>query len=446
MATALEVLEGREARQAAQLGLLRAHGLPVVSFTAVSPGPDKDDRIARDAFEAASRAVDAELERRGWGVRERREAAGPGGPEFLLAVGAEPHALKGALVALEERAPLGRLWDLDVVCGPTPAGLPQILGRRELGLAPRRCLVCADEAAACARSGRHALPVVLVARRALAAGLDPRDAGPATARAVAALVEEARLTPKPGLVDAATPGAHDDMDLPLLERSAEALRDWFAACWLLGALEPGAVEPLVTLGIAGEEWMNRVTGGVNTHRGALFGIGLLMAALGAGEASGTAPTASGICARVARLAEPLLEGWLGAGSRAPSHGAGALATLGLTGARGEAASGFATVQRVALPAYRVRLAATGDRDDALRWTLLALIAENADTNLVARGGSAGLAHARAWARGVLASAPDPETLVGALARADADFTARRLSPGGSADLLAITVLLERMAP
>lgn len=473
MASAAQILARREERQGEQVALL-ATGLPVVSLTVVTPGRDKDDDVARRMCVLGAEAVDRLLAARGWPVARRLPVAGPAGPELLLAVDAPARELKEACVALEEGHPVGRLWDIDVLGGLRAHGLPGILGRRDLGLPSRRCLMCAAEAAACGRGAAHPLPLLLAEREAVATGHAVRlreGADKAADLAVAALLYEARLTPKPGLVDAATPGAHTDMDLPLLERSARLLRPWLRACWLLGAARPGQVEPLVSLGIAAEAAMRAGTGGVNTHRGALFSLGLLLAAQGAAAterstASSVPAAALGraavlgspehlalklgpaslgeVCARVAGLAAPLLERWRETALVEPvdpSHGAAALRDLGVTGARGEAVSGFATALDVGLPAYRDRLAAHGDPDDAARWALVRLIAVNADTNLVARGGATGLDFARAWATGVAERAPGPVALVNELAAADAEFTRRNLSPGGSADLLALTWLL-----
>nr|NLI50912.1 citrate lyase holo-[acyl-carrier protein] synthase [Propionibacterium sp.] len=441
--SARAVLARREARQAEQAALVRETGAPLLSLTIVAPGPEKDGPAIRAAFAAGLRACRDLLAARGWAVRGRRATDAPTGPESLLAVAADPTELKAALVALEDAAPLGRLWDLDVVAGLDDAGLPVVLGRRALGLPPRRCLVCDSDAAACARSARHPLPVLLLARDALAAGVDVAAARAASGLAVRALVVEAELAPKPGLVDPVTNGAHVDMDLALLLRSADALRDWFTASWLTGATASGDDDlraRLVTLGLAAEAAMRRVTGGVNTHKGALFGVGLLLAALGA-EGSREPERA---CARVGVLAAPLLADWLARVDTDASHGSAAFRELGLTGARGEAASGFATVRTVSLPAYRDRLAETGDVDDALRWALVSLMAVCPDTNLYARGGAEALAAVQGWAGRVVRKRPDPRRLATALAQADAPFTERRWSPGGSADLLALTWLLDRL--
>ncbi len=450
MASARAVLARREARSAEQAALLRRTGGVLACLTVVAPGPDKDGPAVRAAFAAGARACADLVAARGWAELGRHTTDAPTGPELLLAVDADPADLKRALIALEDAAPAGRLWDLDVVAGLDAAGLPVILGRRALGLPARRCLVCDADAAACARSARHPLPVVVLARDAVAAGLDVGAARAASDLAVRALVVEAELAPKPGLVDPVTRGAHPDMDLPLLLRSAGALGDWFTASWLAGAAASGddaLRDRLVALGVAAEAAMRAVTGGVNTHKGALFALGLLLAAHGAeaaGADAGGAASVERVCARVGVLSGPLLSDWLARVATDDSHGSRAHRELGITGARGEAASGFATVRAVALPAYRARRAETGDEDDALRWTLVQLMAVGDDTNLYARGGAEALVAVRGWAGRLVRKAPDPARLAAALAQADAPFTERRWSPGGSADLLALTWLLDRL--
>lgn len=433
------ILARREQRQGEQVALLRDTGGPVVSLTIVSPGPIKDDAVARQAFHRADGALTALVAERDWAVRARRSVGLSTGPELLVALDAPADEVKRALVALEDADPCGRLWDFDVLSGLDPSGPPVLLGRTALGLRARACLLCAAPASACARSRRHPLAALLVVREALATGLAVDPAQEAAHLAVEALLVEARLTPKPGLVDAANTGAHDDMDLPLLERSAEGLRDWFVASWLLGALHPGSSDELVRLGQHAEAAHSVLTHGVNTHRGALYAFGLLLAALGC-------PTTSEPLAAVSALATPLLTDWLARVQADDSHGSRAYRARGLTGAHGEASSGFATVASFGLPALHARRAQTGDEDDALRWALVSLMAHSADTNLFARGGVAAVESVRAWALDVLEQRPDATALCRLLAEADASFTERRWSPGGSADLLALTWFLDRVLP
>ncbi|NVO15302.1 MAG: citrate lyase holo-[acyl-carrier protein] synthase [Rhodoplanes sp.] len=123
---------------------------PIVTVSVVMPGPVKDCVLSREAASAAHDALDRLLAERRWSATTVAVEAGPTGAEAMIAVEADARTLKAALVALEETHPLGRLWDLDVA-----ASADRAVSRRDLGLSPRRCLVCEAPAHACARSRAH---------------------------------------------------------------------------------------------------------------------------------------------------------------------------------------------------------------------------------------------------------------------------------------------------
>jgi len=144
--------EVKAARVAAWCELLARHPDAVaISVTPVMPGPVKDCALARLIQAAALVELDALVGTRGWDAELVYRETARAGPEALLAVSAAPEAVKRATVDLEDRHPLGRLWDIDVVTATAT------LSRRDLGLAPRRCLVCGAPAHACARSRAHPL-------------------------------------------------------------------------------------------------------------------------------------------------------------------------------------------------------------------------------------------------------------------------------------------------
>ena len=260
--------------------------------------------------------------------------------------------------------------------------------------------------------------------------------------ATAALYEELALHPKPGLVSFVDNGSHDDMTAATFLRSLFALRRYFPAIAALGA-EDAALPALERAGREAEARMLRATAGVNTHRGAIFTLGLLCASAGWRAARGLPPDAGG-------LRVTLRERWGKAlAARRPadagSHGQRAARALGLRGASEEAALGLPALFEVALPAWR-RAHAGGLRGDALRLEVLFhVIAVLDDTNLAHRGGLAGLRHAQRRAREFLAAggAARPDARMHAL-EVHADFVRRRLSPGGAADLLAAACWLARI--
>lgn len=143
------MLARREARWAEQLALQETTGCPVVSLTMVSPGPVKTGEAIRRCFCAGLSAVEAELDAHGWDVEARVAVDDITGPEALLAVRAPETDLKHAMVAIENDAPWGRLWDIDVIVDGHP------LTRGSVGALGRRCLICTQAAKVCARARRH---------------------------------------------------------------------------------------------------------------------------------------------------------------------------------------------------------------------------------------------------------------------------------------------------
>lgn len=266
---------------------------------------------------------------------------------------------------------------------------------------------------------------------------------PATAvgrLAIRSLYREVALPIKPGLVGPQGSGSHEDMNYQTFLRSLQSLRGYFPAIAAAGALRP-RIDPLKSLGIEAERVMLVATGGINTHRGAIFNLGLLCAAVGWLMDSGEPLTPEAACALVARQwGADVLAGAALPGS--DSHGQLVAKRYGSGGARQEAASGFPAAVEVGLPAYRDGLRLTGDDEAAATQALFALMAALEDTNLLWRGGPQGLEWARQTAAGFLAAGgvghPDWRALA---ADIDGQFTARRLSPGGSADLLGITLFL-----
>lgn len=248
-----------------------------------------------------------------------------------------------------------------------------------------------------------------------------------------ALWQELELTPKPGLVDTLNNGAHRDMDHELFVRSIQAISPWFRRFAELG--ESHAHLPvnqqlrlIRPMGMACEQAMYRVTNGVNTHKGGIFALGLLCFAAGRlGEVS-----QASLCHEVSAICDGLVARELGGRGSQATAGERQFHQFGLTGARGEAESGFATVRRV-LPGWNGR---------GLHALLLRLMAVNPDSNLVSRGGMAGLRYVQNYAQRLLDQGWDHEDL----AAMDEALIARNLSPGGSADLLSVGWVLSGVTP
>lgn len=243
-----------------------------------------------------------------------------------------------------------------------------------------------------------------------------------------ALWQELALTPKPGLVDRRNNGSHRDMDHALFVRSIQAISPWFPRFAELGAEQAAQdvtqqLRILRPMGMACEQAMFTATGGVNTHKGGIFSLGLLCFAAGRTGSS----TAQALCDEVRQICQGMVTRELAARGAVGTAGERQFRQFGLTGARGEAESGFATVNAV-LPHWdRLRL----------EEMLLRLMAVNPDSNLVARGGLEGLNYVQTYALKLLRDGWDRQ----ALEKMDDALIARNLSPGGSADLLSVAWVL-----
>lgn len=145
-----EILFSRDARQARQTNWLAQHQVPLISFTIVAPGPIKDSRLTRIIFNHGIAALRTLTDLSGWEISQQMTLAPYSGPEALIAIAAPAQELKLAVINLEERHPLGRLWDIDIL---TPEG--GIISRRHFSLSPRLCLVCGKFAIECARLRTH---------------------------------------------------------------------------------------------------------------------------------------------------------------------------------------------------------------------------------------------------------------------------------------------------
>jgi triphosphoribosyl-dephospho-CoA synthase len=266
-----------------------------------------------------------------------------------------------------------------------------------------------------------------------------RDVRAIAASAVRCLMLELETWPKPGLVSHVDCGSHRDMDAETFRSSVSAIAPYFDAMAEAGArgCEMGRLR---NIGLDAEAAMLTATSGVNTHRGAIFGMGLLCAAAGA-RAGGQVDPGLPLGTTVSQLwGASIVDGPV----LLHSHGGNALRRFGAGGARMEAAEGFPSVYEVGLPALRgATSAAHGDAEAARVEACFALIAALEDTNLLHRGGPAGLHFARRAARAFLDDGGVRTADWRDRARSVHDsFVARWLSPGGSADLLAMTLFIE----
>ena len=400
------MLLARDRRASRQAALLSRYGRPVISFTMNIAGPVKDSPLIRYAFRSGLR----QLEALPCAQLCREVIFEPTGPEALLVYETQDaRLLKAFCIRLESEGEAGRLFDLDVL----DANGEKL--SRETG---RTCLVCGGPVSVCSRSRAHGLEAITARTGAILEAFAAETLGE---MAENALLAEVHFTPKPGLVDEANNGAHRDMDVPLFERSAHALRPCFEEFVRLG-LQGAAPAALQQAGVRAEQAMFAATGGVNTHKGAIYSGALLLHAAGRLLSGEEERSLCGLAAQTA-AAIPAPTG---------THGAAVRAQCG--GIRTEAISGYPTAQAVLR-----QLRQSGPLD-----ALLLSMSRLDDSTLWHRGGSEGAQLVRSRAADILA-APASEREA-RTRRLDAELIERNLSPGGSADLLAMAFFLEKALP
>ncbi len=440
-----QVLAARETRVREQDRLLTEYRAPVISFTMNIPGPIKDTRLIRRAFFAGCNALRTALETAGFPMLGMSETLAATGCELRCAVRADATAVKRICVAIEDADELGRLFDMDVLA---PDGAK--LNRKAVNGGERNCIVCGAKGRGCASRRVHSVSELQAAtRRILETHFAASDRHFAAELVTHALLDEVYTTPKPGLVDRSNNGSHRDMSVETFERSAAALTPYWERCVEIGQMTANELpettfSQLRTAGLDAENAMFAATGGVNTHKGAIFTLGTVCGALGRlWRAEAPCRDTNAIlqaCAAMTKSAANDVFAALSTRSEtAKTAGERLYLEHGLRGIRGEVAEGLPAVSETALPTFRRALDAGFSRNDAGVYALLALIARGTDTNMVSRGGIV-LAKAAADEAALLLRSGFPT--MAQIEALDRSFIAQNLSPGGCADLLAVAYFLD----
>ena len=261
-----------------------------------------------------------------------------------------------------------------------------------------------------------------------------------------ALLEEVYASPKPGLVDLCSNGAHKDMDVSTFERSADALKPYFALMAMEGIKNPTDPELIFAnirkLGLDAEKAMYSATEGVNTHKGLIFHMGILCAAVGA--CIGNYKTVTIECLmemEQAMVRETLLKE-VGEMRDFTSNGEKNLQRYGTMGARGEAISGYLSVRSISLPVMLEGLKKGRDWNRVKLETLFVLMSRVDDSNIIARHDPKVLKEVQTVAEEFLkAGGAYRNDAIPILEQMDKDFIRKNISAGGCADLLAVTIFL-----
>ena len=452
--TLSDILDARERRSQLQAELRLLHQVPVISITINMPGNVKYNHDTVSMVYTVIDRLRVSLQVKQLQLIEERVWHSKAGPAALMAVAADPLTLKAISIVIEEKEPFGRLVDIDVFDGQ---GQQISRGKRHLPL--RRCLICSDIAVTCMREKRHtpaeivaAVTKLIVSHRAATEGKLPKEVEIIGSLALEAMVLEAVCAPSPGLVDRFNTGAHSDMDIFTFIKSSSALAPAMYRCAMAGWNHRGAADQLLAIlraiGIEAEQGMFQATEGVNTQKGLLFLMGIIVAAAAMTfRKERKKPTVTAIldCASllckdiVKRELEILKDKEL---PRKLTAGERLYIAYGITGIRGEIEQGLPAVKNHGLPVLREALQKGLVLNDAMIQTLLSLMTVTEDTTILYRHNHTVLKSVQADACRILALG-GMFTAKGrdSIEKLDQQYIIHNISPGGSADLLAVTYFL-----
>ena len=439
-----ELLAAKEERALRRERMQEDYPGTCVSLSVNIPGVKKDSPRIRALFQHALERIGNALL-----VVTMQSVYGKIGPHAVLAVEGDAAAVKEVACRLETENEYGRLLDIDVY---DASGVAVSSPSRGPG---RSCFVCDGLAVACMRERHHTLPEIMAGVERLFTAFHA-----ATSRTVSepaayyaslgleAMLHEVASSPSPGLVDPFHTGSHSDMDFFTFQRSSAALSFGMARCVEAGIRHEGETRSLLPvlrrIGLEAEKDMFRATNGVNTQKGLLFSMGLALGATGLLVRNGKPVTPGNVSAVLREMTAGLVVKELG-GATPRTAGERMFRDFGISGIRGEVEAGLPSVLGVGLPTLENALARGEGCNRALIRTLIALMAKVDDTTILARSPRLESLRmiqekARAFQNARLL---DQDSWQDALWKLDAEFVSANISPGGSADLLALTWFLYR---
>lgn len=400
-----ELLDAKENRAKRQKDLLEKCDV-LVCLTVNMPGNIKLNK-ASQLFFSEGLALFRGLEESFQAVFNFKEKDLATGPEYYLGLNeVDPSTIKGCTVGIENYYSWTRMLDIDVFSKDGKA-----VSRDDLNLEKRKCFVCENDAKICSSSRAHSDEEI---RNKITQLYKDAFAFKCARLCGNALMTEAHCTPKPGLVDEKNNGSHSDMNLSLFEISAFTLMPFFEQFTKCG-IEQNSFSELREIGKLAEKKMFETTGNVNTHMGAIFATALICYSCGKLDSF----VVDDVCNEVINLSKNF-------------------ANEKQEGARKSASDGYKIVREFSLPLYK-ELLKEFPKKQALSLTLLDLISVNNDTNILRRSNEQVLLQARAKSKEVLDAVRRTKNF-DAVRDLDNWFIENNISPGGSADLLAITEL------
>lgn len=480
--TVKDMMEARDAHALRQTELIKEYESPIISFTLNIPGPFKRSLDYDWVFFEGIREIEDRLNKNNIKIIYKKRYMEKWGNQCLFITDiSDDMSLKKITSSIEDSSRLGRIFDIDII--KTNA---MKTAREEVGFPGRKCLICENLASLCARSRRHSIDELVSYIDEIIKDEKKRIISELIKDSIeSALIEEVQTSPKPGLVDMIDNGAHNDMDPKLFMKSAKAISPYLMKIYDLGFNKGQKRGDLIELfkeirvvGIEAEKAMFNVTEGVNTHKGAIFTMGIILAATGYSLSMGDLPDIYTILSIGNMMCRDTLLRELEDIKKKPknklTNGDKLYIMYGEKGIRGQAIEGFPVIKNIAYPLYRRSIKEKdellkslvlihgedlrdefreaidkeNDKDftNALNINILLYIIMNLnDTNIVNRSSYEMMEIYRDKTKGIIdkGGAFTKSGLEG-IKRLNVFSIKENISPGGSADILSLTILLNHI--
>ena len=435
-----EFLEEREKRVLYQRELIKKWGTSIISMRANYPGEEKNEALPLNIVEIVRNEICDILKNKIVGIEKLNTLEGR---SYIIGIDMPEMEIKKISIEVEENHLLGRCVDIDIF---SSEGTP--ISRENLGYSKRKCYICGESAFVCGRSGKHSLIEIKENIRQryeeylVTQQRNENYSDGLADLALKSMILEVSTNPSFGLVSPMTKGAHDDMDFFMFIDSSFAIKPYLkemAMCGFSSLPLKIIFQKIKNIGIETEKKMFEITKGVNTHKGMIFLLGIGISAVG--KCLYEKKNNKEIKKIIIEMCSDILKDFEDINKKEKiTNGEKLYLEYGVTGVRGEVFNGLEIVFEKGLKELEKLLLGGVNINSAMVQTLLYYMTFVEDTTILHRHKLKGLKAVQEETKEVYEIGgyliKEGQTKIEELEK---KYTKNRISPGGSADLLAITL-------
>lgn len=431
----------REKRVDFQSTLIEKYGFPLIVLRANYPGENKNSFVPNRIVEIFKNEI---LDIFSLDVVKVEKIDTMEGRTYIFVVNFKAEELKKIAVELEDKHILGRCIDIDIHDVDK-----KTLSRKDFNKSKRKCILCDKNAFLCRRENNHSnLEIIQEIENRLNQYFDfelerEKISDDLANLAIKSIILEVSCSPAFGLVSPKTSGAHSDMDFFTFIESSFSLTNYLKAVAKLSYSFQNPkllLKKIRKLGIEAEKQMFLATNNINTHKGMIFLMGIVLSCVS--KALYEKVDFSRISVFIKEMCADILNDFDNIKNKNfLTNGEKLYLKYGYTGVRGIVKNGVDIVFNGALNIFERSNKSYNDINKAMLMTLLFLISELDDTTILHRHSPEVLKKTKGLAKILYNQFLDSELDIPLLEKIEKDFSEKLISPGGSADLLAVTVFL-----